>query len=319
MKKNVFLPYVQITGAMVIVGSNIVAGKLISDGFPLFLASTLRFALASALLLPLVLRAEKRFPRILKKDLLSIVLLSFFGNFLYSIFLLYGLTLTSATESGIISGTAPVVTALLSFLFLREQIGQRKIAGIFLALLGIVIISLSSDAPSGGQHSLIGDMLIGGSVIGEALWTLLGKTVSPNMSPLVLAALTTFSGFLLFLPFGIVQAIGFPFQTLALSSWLVVVYYGTVGTVGAYLLWYQGMPRVPASTAGMFIGIMPVSALILSYIVLKEPFQWSHIVGMLCVFAALACTLSDTVSHRRSSALPSTIPAVLEENEAHQG
>jgi hypothetical protein len=92
--------YAQITGAMVIVGGNIVVGKLISNGFPLFLASTLRFALASALFLLLVLRLEKQFPRIMKKDLFGIVLLSFFGNFLYSIFLLYGLKFTSATESG---------------------------------------------------------------------------------------------------------------------------------------------------------------------------------------------------------------------------
>ncbi len=47
---------------MIIVGSNIVAGKLISNGFPLFIASTLRFALASALLLLLVLRVEKHYP-----------------------------------------------------------------------------------------------------------------------------------------------------------------------------------------------------------------------------------------------------------------
>src|SRR5260370_37704462 len=102
MKRSAFLPYAQITGAMFIVGSNIVAGKLISNSFPLFLASTLRFALASALFLLLVLRLEKQFPRIMKRDLFGIVLLSFFGNFLYSIFLLYGLKFSSATESAII-------------------------------------------------------------------------------------------------------------------------------------------------------------------------------------------------------------------------
>ncbi len=43
----------------------------------------------------------------MKRDLFYIFLLSFFGNFLYSIFLLYGLKLTSASESGIISGPHP--------------------------------------------------------------------------------------------------------------------------------------------------------------------------------------------------------------------
>jgi drug/metabolite transporter (DMT)-like permease len=121
------------------------------------------------------------------------------------------------------------------------------------------------------------------------------------MSPLVLAALTTFSGFLLFLPFGIVEAISFPFQSLPASSWLVVVYYGSVGTVGAYLLWYQGMPKVSASTAGMFVGIMPVSTVILSYVLLKEPFLWAHVLGILCVLAALVCITIDTGLHKRRS------------------
>jgi drug/metabolite transporter (DMT)-like permease len=302
MKKSVFLPYVQLSGAMMIVGSNIVAGKLISNGFPLFLAATLRFALASALLLVLVLRVQKPFPRIMKRDLFSIVLLSFFGNFLYSILLLYGLQLTSATESGIISGTAPVVTAVLSFVFLRERMGQKKIFGLLLVILGMVIINLSGNALSGERHSVVGVLLISGSVMGEALWAILGKTVSPKVSPLVLAALTTFSGFLLFLPCGIVQAIGYPIPSLPVSGWLAVVYWGSVGTVGAYLLWYQGMPKVSASTAGVFVGMMPVSSVILSSVLLEEPLLWTHVLGIGFVLAALICIIGDTRTHKRRSA-----------------
>lgn len=292
MKRSIVLPSVQLSGAMIIVGSTIVAGKLISSGFPLFLASTLRFALASALVLPLVLRVEKPFPRVTKRDLFGIALLSFFGNFLYSICLLYGLTLTSATESGIILGTAPVVTVVLSYVFLRERLGRNKMVGLLLVVLGMVVLNLSGQAASGNSHSVVGDVLISGSVLGEALWTILGKTVSPKVSPLVLAALTTFCG-LLFLPFGIVQAIGFPFQSLAMSGWLAIVYYGSVGTVGAYLLWYQGMPKVPASTAGMFVGIVPVSTVVLSALLLKEPVRWAHVLGILCVLAALVCITKD--------------------------
>jgi len=199
-----------------------------------------------------------------------------------------------------------VVTAVLSYLFLRERLGQKKIFGLLLVILGIVIINLSGNAPSGEMHSVVGDLLISGSVIGEALWTIFGKTVSPKVSPLVLAALTTFSGFLLFLPFGIVQAIGFPFQALPVSGWLAVIYYGSVGTVGAYLLWYQEMPKVSASTAGVFVGIMPVSSVILSYVFLKEPFLWAHVLGILCVLAALVCIAVDTGFHKRPSTLSHT-------------
>jgi len=58
-----------------------------------------------------------------------------------------------------------------------------------------------------------------------------------------------------------------------------VVYY-SLGTVGAYLLWYQGVSKVPASIAGAFTGIQPVSAVVLSNLLLKEPMVWSHWVGI---------------------------------------
>ena len=132
----------------------------------------------------------------------------------------------------------------------------------------------------------------------EALWTIFGKTASKKMSPLILASLTTFSGFVMFLPLGIYQSIGFHITSLSPLDWFAIVYYGTIGTVGAYLLWYQGMPKVSASTAGVFVGLTPVSAVVLSYVVLREPFEWSHLLGMLCVLAAIVCITLDPLSHR---------------------
>lgn len=299
MKK--ILPYLQISGAMTIVGSIFVVGKIIAEHVPLFIATTLRFALASIILLPIVLRSEGKFPVVGKSDLLLVLLLSFTGNFLYSIFMLYGLRLASAAESGIISGTAPVVTAVFSYLFLRERIGYRKALGVVFVIVGIAVINLAGNVIPGAVHSLPGDLLIGGTVVCEALWTIFGKTASNKMSPLVLASLTTFSGFVMFLPLGIYQSIGFHITSLSLLDWSAIVYYGTIGTVGAYLLWYQGMPKLPASTAGVFVGLTPVSAVVLSYVVLKEPFEWSHLLGIFCVLAAIVCITLESPSHKEKS------------------
>jgi drug/metabolite transporter (DMT)-like permease len=292
------LPYLQISGAMVVVGSNFIVGKIIAEHLPLFMANTMRFAFASIILLAIMLRSEGRFPVVDRRSLLLVLLLSFAGNFLYSIFLLDGLKLASAAESGIIAGTAPVVTAVLSYLFLRERIGYRKALGVALVIVGIAVINLAGNAVPGAVHSVAGDLLIGGTVVCEAFWTIFGKAASKKMSPLVLASLTTFSGFVMFLPLGIYQSIGFHMTSLSLLDWLSVVYYGTIGTVGAYLLWYQGMPKVPASTAGVFVGLTPVSAVVLSYLVLKEPFEWSHLLGMLCVLAAIVCITLEPSLHK---------------------
>jgi hypothetical protein len=60
--------YLNLTAAMTIVGSSVVFGKIITHAFPVFQASGLRFAIASIIVTPLVLRSEKQVPRLGKND-----------------------------------------------------------------------------------------------------------------------------------------------------------------------------------------------------------------------------------------------------------
>jgi drug/metabolite transporter (DMT)-like permease len=287
LMKKALSSYIELTGAMVIVGSVIVVSKMITAGFPVFLAAALRFGLASPILLVMVWKSARGFPRVERRDLLVIFLQSLAGNFLYSIFLLYGLKLTSAAESGIISGTVPAIVGVISFLFLRERLSWSKWLGIALVVMGMIVIN---EVGSGGEHGTgnwLGNLLIVGSAAGEALWTVLSKANSGKVAPLTIACLTSCFGFLLFLPIALCQSIEFNFAAVSLAGWGVIIYYGLVGTVAAYCLWYQGVAKVSAGTAGVFTGIAPVSAVVLSYIVLGEPFAWSHILGGLCVLLAI--------------------------------
>lgn len=288
MSRTQLRTYVELSSAMVFVGSFVVASKVITTSFPVFLAAMLRFAIASAILLPMLLKAEHGFPSLGKKDVSILFLQAFAGNFLFSLFLLYGLKLTSAAESGIILGTTPVVIGLIALLFLREPLTLTGGIGMLIATLGIGAINSIGTAPSAGQGSnpLLGNILVFGAVIGEALWTILGKAASGKAAPLTIASLTSFFGLLLFSPLAVYQARSFDFAAVPLQNWAWIVYYG-VGTVGAYVLWYQGVSKVPASTAGVFSGILPVSAVVLANIVLKEPVLWSYWVGIVCVVLAI--------------------------------
>jgi drug/metabolite transporter (DMT)-like permease len=178
---------------------------------------------------------------------------------------LYGLRLTSATESGIIIGTTSAMIGLISFLFLREKMTWNSSAGVVLATLGVVAINVlgSSSHVSHGSNPLFGNLLVLAAIIGEALWTILGKVVSGRVTPLAIASLTSFFGFMMFLPFAVYEARSFTFSAVSLTSWIPIVYYG-ICTVGAYILWYQGVAKVPVSIAEVFTGILPVSAVLLS-------------------------------------------------------
>jgi drug/metabolite transporter (DMT)-like permease len=259
----------------------------------------LRFTIATIILLGVLLRVEKRFPKIAWRDGLIIFLLALVGNFLYNICLLYGLKLTSAAVSGIIAGTVPIIIGVLALLFLREHLSWRKGAGIVLVVVGMGVMNSTSSFMSGGQGSnaWVGNLLVGGAALGEALWTVLAKAVSGRVKPFTIAFFASAFALLLFSPFGAYEAIHFDFASVSLVGWLALLYYGVVGTVGGYLLWYHGLTRVSASTAGVFSGVFPVSALLLSYMILHETFSWSHIAGLACVLVAIILSVYPRASN----------------------
>jgi drug/metabolite transporter (DMT)-like permease len=210
--------------------------------------------------------------------------------FLFSIFLLYGLQYTTATIGSIITSTTPAVTALISVVFLRERLGWNVIAGVLLAMVGILTINSwgTPDTTRADAVYIVGSLLVFGAVVGEALFTIFGKIVAPRVSPLAIATFVSVFGLVLFLPFALVEARTFDFAAVAPVEWIPVIYYGIVVTVIGFFLWYQGVAAVPASTAAVFTGVLPVSAVVLSYTLLDEPFLWAHLVGLGCVLGAIA-------------------------------
>lgn len=106
MSKNI-IAYLELTLAMAIVGSSVVVGKLLIASFPVFLGAGLRFAIASVILMPVLLVNEKEIPSLSRIDWLFLFLQTLTGVFLFSVFLLYGLKFTTAAESGIITSTTP--------------------------------------------------------------------------------------------------------------------------------------------------------------------------------------------------------------------
>ncbi|NMF00841.1 DMT family transporter [Aneurinibacillus aneurinilyticus] len=267
--------------AMIIVGSSVVAGKLIVQSFPVFLASELRFLIATIILFPILVKFEG-FPSIGKRDLLILFLQALFGVFLFNIFMLYGLTITTAIEGGIITSTIPAVTGCLAFLFLREKLTKSVITGILLAVLGTLTINFSDSFTTVGRGSspLLGNLLIFGAVISEALFIIFGKFIVQRVSPLAISTVVSIFGTILFLPFSLYEGNRFNFGEVSIAEWGLVFYFGIVVTVIAFILMYQGVSKVSASTAGVLTGVLPMSSVILSVVILGEKVSFIHLIGI---------------------------------------
>ena len=133
---------------------------------------------------PLMSQATKRL----------IFLESFLGNFLFTICMLFGVSLTTAVSAGVIMAAIPTVVALLSWIFLRERIGLLVGAAIALAALGIALFSLSKQELVAHTNqvlepdllhktSWLGNLLVFGAVLCEAAYAVIGKKLTGTVSP----------------------------------------------------------------------------------------------------------------------------------------
>ncbi len=281
--------YANLSLAMIIVGSSVVFGKIITNSFPVFLASGLRFAIASAVMLPLLLKYEKKLFHISGKDLLNLIAMAFCGQFVFTFLVLLGLRYTSAIEAGIITSTSPAMMAVVTYLFFREKPGIHRMIAIGMVVAGVVIVNGFVDfkTVSIPTHHTFGNLLMIGAVVGEAFFLLMRKRISSDISNLALTGYLCFLGFIMFLPLSLFQAISFDFSGVSPLAWGAIFYFGAVFTVLAYIFWFQGVSRVSGSTAGVFTAIMPVSAVVLSCLFLKENFTLHHAVGGVFILFAI--------------------------------
>jgi drug/metabolite transporter (DMT)-like permease len=111
--------YLELTVAMVLVGSSVVVGKLMAASLPVFLAGGLSSAIGAAILVPVLLRREGGLPAVGGRDVLVLFLQALTGIFLFRVLLLWGLLFTTAAEGGVITSTTPAVVGLISFVFLK--------------------------------------------------------------------------------------------------------------------------------------------------------------------------------------------------------
>ena len=275
---------------MVIVGSSTIVGKLVIASFPINVALGLRFALALAILVPLLLRLERGLPRLAPRDGLVLLLQAIAGVLLLNVLTLQGLRFTSAAEGGIIRSTLPAFTALVAFVLLRERPARTKVFGIGLIVLGILSINALAAASAGerGSDPLLGNLLVLLAVISEGFFTPLGKLATKGVTPLAISTFLSLFGVVVFLPLAALEASSFDAAAVSLTGWLALVYYAVAVTVLAFFLWFRGVSLVPASTAAGFMGLLPISAVLLSYAVLGEAFAWSHVVGTACILGGIA-------------------------------
>jgi len=261
---------------MSLVGSYVALSKPLAAAIPVFLLAWLRFGIGGLAMAHWLRKPPGEAPMTPQTRKL-VFLESFLGNFLFSICMLFGVSMTSAVSAGVIMASIPAVVALLSWVFLREHIGARVWAAVACAAAGIGLLGLArpggahggGEAP-GATHAWLGNLLVFGAVVCEASYAVIGKKLTAALGPKRITALINLWGFALVTPFGLYMAWGFDFGAVHGGTWLLLVFYSLAASVWTVWLWMTGLKAVPASQGGVFTVMLPVSAALVGVFVLGE-------------------------------------------------
>jgi len=275
-----------LAGGMIVFGSATPVSKLVVQAMPVFLGAGLRVALGALLLMPFVWRRRAELRRFGRRDWLALAGIAVFGMFGFTALMLYGMRLTSGVTGAVVMSTTPAVTALAAILLLGESAGWRKVGAVALAVAGVLLLQALGGAAAEGDRWL-GALLVFGAVCCEACYTLLGRLATREHDPLLVAGLASLLSLPLFLPFAVAQGLDFDFASVSWQGWLAVAWYGAGTLALGSALWYSGVARAEGSVAAGFMGLMPVSALLLAYVLLGEAFRWVHVAGFAVVFAGV--------------------------------
>ncbi len=236
---------------------------------PLTLA-VLRFGIALAVVAAIAHRKGILFTSPKAVSWGTLALLGFTSVTLYYGFQNLGLARTSASEAGLLSGSVPALTALLSALVLKERVSVLRALGIGASIVGVAAVILAGSGSVGGG-SVEGDLLVMVGMVAWVFYTLINKGVGGRMPETLFLTYTMGLGTLFLLPATGVEVVLVGFGPVSTAGWLSVLFLGVLGSGASFFCWNAALRYLDASEAATYINLVPVITVLSATLMLGEP------------------------------------------------
>lgn len=273
--------------AAVLWGGSIVAQKLALGSFSAVEASVLRDIGGLAILLTTWWWQEGMLAKISGGDIRTLFLLGLgvLGNHLL---ILMGLKYVSGAVAGVIIGSAPVVTALLSSVMIQDVPLRAVWMGGLLSCAGVALVSVAGFH-SAGEHPLLGGLLVFLGVVSWALYSIGSRAVMDRISPLTVNWTTLLVATVLQIPLLWTdrKMLDAGVASVTMPDWLALGYLVVFATAVAQQAWLFGVQGIGPSRASVLGNLTPVAAVVLSALILKEAVGVVEIIGIALILAGV--------------------------------
>jgi drug/metabolite transporter (DMT)-like permease len=240
----------------------------------------IRLALGALILLPMLWNGYQHFNR---KHVLPLIVVSAVNTAIPFSLFAWAAQRAPAGIGAITNATAVMWTALVAFVFFRENISRRRAFGLLVGFIGVAV--LASGKTAGGSSvwsaALAGTFAgflygIGGNLI---------RRVFPGIPSGAVASATLVCASLLLAPFAIAT---WPQAAIPLHSWVSAVLLGVLCTGTAYFIYFRLIYRVGASRAVTVTYLVPLFGVVWAWIILGEPLTPSMAIAGALILGGVA-------------------------------
>jgi drug/metabolite transporter (DMT)-like permease len=257
------------------------AAKIALGAVPALELSTMRFAIASALLVVVAIVTRTPLPLRRWRPITAAAAFGFLG---FNALAFLGLRLTPASDSAlIVPTTIPVATALFATL-IRERLTSQKVLGFTVAIV------IAGGQQSGAEISttrLLGDLLEVGSAVCWAICLTISALVLRTESVLGFVTMASLLGTAMLFPLGFLERGYRDVPTWSGQSWLAAAILGVLSTFVAFLIFFWAVGRFGPSRGALISYLAPVAALVLAFVVLGERPLPLQLLGAVVILAGV--------------------------------
>jgi drug/metabolite transporter (DMT)-like permease len=183
-----------------------------------------------------------------------------------------GIVTTTATNTAWIVSVSPLALAVLSFLFLRERIGWRGVAGIVVATVGILLLVSRGHLGDLAWLRSTGDWLVLASAHTWALYTVTTRNLARRRHPLAVTfGLLVVAAVFTAIPFATMADLA-SVRALSPRGVAAVLYLAIPGLALGQWFWQEGVGKLGAARAGLYLYLEPVATVAVAVPFLGEPF-----------------------------------------------
>lgn len=255
-----------------------IALDLVSPGVLL----SVRFLVAFGVMNLLLLTGKQRIS-LRGKPVGMLLLLGLVQPVLYFLFEAYGISMTSASFSGVMIGLAPVVGLVFGVLFLKERCTLFQALCTVLSVVGVAMTTTGGF----GDIPLLGFFLLLGAVVSAALFAILSRTTAEHFSPFERTYVMFALGSAVFTAIALWQnRQDLTVLTAAMNQWTfwaAIIYLAVVSSVCAFLLINYSLSHISAGRALIFSNFTTVISVLAGIFIMGDSFAPVQLVGIVII------------------------------------